>query len=240
MLENLFIPEIAPFAIAISLMLFIALMEAVGMLFGVALSGVLDSVLPDFDLPDFDADLDLDLDVDMDVPELVAPDALSQMLGWLCVGKVPVLILFISFLTGFGLSGLFIQSFAEGFMGFYLPALIVSAPAFLIGLPFTRIMGLGISKIMPKDETEAVSTKKFIGKIAVITRGTAKRGLPAEAKLRDLHGQAHYILVEPDEDGVEFEQSAEVLVISQAGAVYRAIANTSPVLGTGSDDETSN
>lgn len=234
MLEHLFASEVAPFTIAISLMLVIAVMEAAGLMFGIALSGVVDSLLPDFDLPDFDADmdvdLDLDLDADIDAPELVAPGAMMQILGWLCVGKVPALILFITFLTGFGLSGVILQSFVEGITGHYLPAMLMAVPAFMIAIPSTRVLGLGIAKIMPKDETEAVSTKRFIGKVAVVIRGTAKRGLPAEAKLKDLHGQTHYILVEPDMDDEEFTVGDEVLVVRQLSAIYHVIENTSAVL----------
>jgi hypothetical protein len=86
---------------------------------------------------------------------------------------------------------------------------------------------------MPKEETDAVSEETFVGKVATIIRGTAKRGFPAEAKLKDLSGQTHYILVEPDAEGDEFTQGAEVIVVQKTGAVCRVIANEHPSLKAG-------
>ena len=52
-----------------------------------------------------------------------------------------------------------------------------------------------------------------------------------QAKLRDQHGQAHYVLVEPDNAGEELEPGSEVVIVRQASAVYYAIKNTSAALG---------
>ncbi|MEZ5581571.1 MAG: DUF1449 family protein [Candidatus Competibacteraceae bacterium] len=40
---------------------------------------------------------------------------------------------------------------------------------------------------------------QFIGRVAVITLGTAGYDSPAQAKLRDQHGQTHYIMTAPDQ-----------------------------------------
>jgi hypothetical protein len=83
---------------------------------------------------------------------------------------------------------------------------------------------------MPKDETEAVSEKSFIGLVAVVTTGKAGMGSPAQGKLTDRYGQAHYVMIEPDEAGEEFLQGAEVLLVSRHGATFKAIRNTSAAL----------
>lgn len=238
MIEHLLEPQTAPFAVALGVMLLIALMEGVGMLFGIALSGMVDSLLPDFDVPDVDVDvpdLDVDADVQLHAPNLDAPSVpgagpFTQFLGWLCFGRVPALVLLVAFLTAFGLSGLIIQSVVNAVTTFYLPAIIAVIPAFAAALPATRYIGLGLSKIMPKEESEAVSREDFIGKIAVVTKGTAQRGLPAEAKLQDHFGQTHYVQVEPDIEDETFAQGAEVLLVRQAGGRFRVIANTHAVL----------
>ncbi|MEM8988352.1 MAG: YqiJ family protein [Pseudomonadota bacterium] len=237
MLELLAAPEMTPFLVALGVMLFIALLEVVGLLFGVAFSGMVDAMLPDIDVPDIDVDLDMDADFDADFssPDLDAPGVpnsgpFTQFLGWLCVGRVPALVLLVAFLTAFGLSGLFVQSLLKGVTGFYWPSVLAAVPALAAALPLTRYLGLGLAKVMPKVETEAVSRTGFVGKIAVVTRGAARRGLPTEAKLTDRHGQTHYVLVEPDIDDEVLEAGAEVLIVRQTGGAFRAIENTNAAL----------
>ena len=204
MLADLFVPQSLPFAVALGLMLIITFTEVLGMLMGMAPSAAFDSILPEFDM---DAEIDAEVDVE-------APDGtLSQVLGWLCFGKVPALVLLVIFLAAFGLCGLALQSFFHGVTGFYIPALIALLPALLLAFPFTRFIALRLSKVMPKEHTEAVSQSSFIGKIATITRGEAKRGLPAEGKTKDTHGQTHYLLIEPDHDEENFPQGSKVLIV---------------------------
>jgi hypothetical protein len=83
---------------------------------------------------------------------------------------------------------------------------------------------------MPKDETDAVSEQSFIGRVAVITLGNASHGSPAEAKLKDQHGQMHYVMVEPDLPNEAFSQGTAVILVRQKGAHFTAINNTSNVL----------
>ncbi|MDG1416447.1 MAG: YqiJ family protein [Maricaulis sp.] len=240
MIELLGTVEATPFVIALMLMLAIAALEGVGLIFGIAVSGLVDGLLPDFDIPDIeiegpeievDADLSLhapDLDVAADIPEGMGP--FTYFLSWLSFGKVPALVLLVAFLTVFGLAGLASQSIALGITGLMIPGWMASIPALAVALPGTRYLGRGLGAIMPKEETEAVSTEGFIGKVATIIRGEARRDLPAEAKLKDKHGLTHWILVEPDLDDAAFKAGEEVLVVSQSGSRYRVIENTHQVL----------
>ncbi len=241
MIETFFSPATTPFAVAICLMLFIAAVELIGALMGIPASAMLDSLIPDIDV-DLDVDMDVDLDVEVDyaggaldadvpnIPDAPSAGPLSQILGWLCVGKVPILVLLIVFLTAFGLSGVVIQSLVQAVIGAPLPAFLAVIPALAAAIPVTRISGLTLSKLMPKEQTEAVSQRHFIGKVATIIRGKARKGAPAEAKLTDSFGQTHYLLVEPDEETEIFTQGTEVIIIKQMGSKYRAILNTSAAL----------
>ncbi len=230
MIDILGTAQAAPFVIALMVMIFIAALEGVSLMFGAAVSGLLDGILPDFDLPDLDTDVDADIDADIDVSGLDSVGPLTYLMSWLSFGKAPALVLLVAFLTVFGLSGLVIQSSALGATGLMLPGWLASIPAFALALPGTRYLGRAFGAVMPKEETEAVSTERFIGKVATIIRGRAKRDLPAEAKLRDRHGLTHWILVEPDEDHEEFATGDEVILVSQAGSIYRVIRNTHQVL----------
>ncbi|MEL7110811.1 MAG: YqiJ family protein [Pseudomonadota bacterium] len=236
---ELFHPALIPFTAALIVLGLIATLELVGLLFGVAFSGLVDSALPDIEL---DADADFEMDAELggdggplhvdgpDMPDMPSAGPLSQFLSWLCVGKVPVLILLAAFLLGFGLTGLTIQETVQGVLGIYLWPILVAVPAFMVALPTTRYLGLSIAKVMPKEETDAVSRNAFIGAVATIIRGEAELGKPAEAKLRDVNGTTHYILVEPDQTGLKFEQGNEVLLVKKSGSIFQAVINTNPVL----------
>lgn len=240
-----------PFAVALGLMIAIALAEGVGTLMGLGLSSMIDSLLPEVDLPEvdlpeidapeFDADiqggaLPGNLETVAAGTEVSGPGQglFSQILGWLCFGRVPALIILVIFLTGFGLAGYVLQGLVQSVTGFLLPGILASAGAFAGALPFTRVTALGLSRVMPKDESDAVSRQTFVGKPAVIVQGHARQGLPAQARLSDPTGQSHYVLVEPDVEGEVLEQGTDIIVVRQQGPHFTAIRNTNATL-TGAD-----
>lgn len=237
MIETFFSPATAPFAVAICLMVMLAAVELIGALMGMPASAMLDSLLPEIEA---DVDLDIEMDyaggpLDADAPggpNTLSPGPMSQILGWLCIGRVPVLVLLIVFLTAFGLTGFVIQGVVAQIFGATLPALIAVLPAFFAAILATRVCGLGLAKIMPKEQTEAVSQKQFIGKVATILRGEARKGSPAEAKLTDSFGRTHYLLIEPDDQLGSFPQGSDVIVVKQSGSIYQAIFNTSVAMSS--------
>jgi hypothetical protein len=210
-----------PFTVALLVMFGIAILEGLMTLLGVGLSNVIESLMPD---------IDFDLEADLSGPEVQSVTPLSRLLGWLRIGKVPVLMLLVIFLTAFGLIGIAVQSFVHGTAGFLLPGLIASIPALLLALPVVRVLGSVLSKLMPNDETEAVSIESLIGRVATITLGTAKQGSPAEARVRDTHGTTHYVMVEPDTQQEEFTKGDDVLLVRRAGSIFKVINNTNPSL----------
>ena len=214
-----------PFAVSLTLMLLIALLEGVTTLFGMGLSSLIDSLMPEMDV-----DLDVDVDADIDAADLPPASSLTKLLAWLRIGQVPALVLLVVFLTAFGLLGLGIQSVATRITGGFLPVLPAMLGAFVLAMPMVRFFGGLLARIMPKDETEAVSEKSFIGLVAVITTGTAKFGSPAQGRLCDRYGQSHYVMIEPDDAEDAFPQGAEVLLVSQQGATFKAIRNPSAAL----------
>lgn len=216
MLDLLLQPALIPFAVALGLMLAIALIEVVTVLMGMGLSGAIDSLLPDVDMPD----VDLDLDAGEAADGLSSPGVLGMFAAWLCIGRVPALIIFIAFLTAFGISGLVVQQVALSLTASTLAPLIAVAAALLIALPLTRYFALAFAWIMPQEETEAVEQTSFLGLVAEIIRGTARSGEPAEAKLSDRFGKVHYLLVEPLAGGGALDAGTKVVLLEQRGAVF--------------------
>lgn len=228
MFEFLTAAQNTPFAVALALLFGIALLEGITAFFGAALSDLITTLLPE--MPDVDAPLNTRLDSGADGVEVQSPNALSRFLGWLRIGQVPVLMLIVVFLTGFGLIGLGIQSLSQGVLGFYWPASLAAIFAFVLSLPVVRLCGRVLAKIMPKDETDAVPMESLVGLVATITIGKASAGRPAEAKVRDVHGTTHYLMVEPDDPAESFNAGEPVLLIRLDGHRFKAITNPNPSL----------
>ncbi|MDH4318366.1 MAG: YqiJ family protein [Desulfobulbaceae bacterium] len=223
MIEFIFAGENLPFAVSIILMLLMALFEAVGLLLGAGLSQVMDSLLPDLDL-------ELNMDLDADAPGFQAPSIFHALLGWLRIGQIPAFALLVAFLTIYGLTGYGFQLVISKFFGAMLPAVIAGIVVFFLSLPLIRICGGALAKVIPKDETYAVSEDTFIGRAAIITLGKAVVGRPASARLQDHYGTTHYMMVEPDQEDEEFVQGDQVLLVSRRGSLFKAIRNTKEVL----------
>jgi membrane protein implicated in regulation of membrane protease activity len=201
-------PETLPFGVGFGLIVGIALFEGLGMLVSMSPSNLIDDWLPD----------------------VSGDGALDRVLGWLHVGRVPALVLLLLFLTGYVLFGYGLQMVAHGLFGAYLPAWMAGLLAVPSGMATVRGLGSLIAHIVPRDETSAVSEQSLVGRVGVVTAGAARRGLAAQARVRDALGRSHYLMVEPDIDDEVFEEGAQVLIVRKAGAFYRCIANPHPGL----------
>lgn len=202
------VPETLPFGVAMLVMIGIGVIEGIGIFAAASPSELIEHHFH------------------IDHPAIDGP------LGWLHVGRVPFLVLLILFLMGFAVSGYAMQLFCRSLFGVYLPAPLALIPAGFIGLANVHMLGGLLARILPKDETSAVSEQTLIGRAGVVVTGTAREGMAAEVKVRDQHGNAHFLMLEPDVAGEEFEQGSVVLVVSKRGAVYRGIRNPHPTLLT--------
>ncbi|MDR7296994.1 hypothetical protein J2X16_002341 [Pelomonas aquatica] len=206
---NLFTsPETLPFGVAVALIVAIALLEGLGMLVALSPSNVIDDLLPHA------------------VPE----SGLDRVLGWLHLGRVPALVLLLLFLLGYALFGYALQKVAFNLLGGFIPGWIAGLLAVPPGLATVRGLGSLVAHIIPRDETSAVSEQSLVGRSGVISGGQARRGLAAQARVRDAFGRTHYLMVEPDLDDEVFEEGAQILIVRKAGAFYRCIANPHPNL----------
>jgi hypothetical protein len=219
-------PESLPFAVALAVTAGLFILEIVSSLLGGTLLG-LGGNAPDVDI-DIDADFDLSADIDfegldIDVDGIDGPDTPSAILGWIGARDVPFLIWLVSFLTMFGLLGLILQSAATALIGAPLYTLLAVLIACVPALGVTRVIANWVALIMPKTESSAMRTRFLGGHRGTITQGTAQRGKPAEAKIKDRHGNLHYLRVEPlDDDGV-FSKGSDVTLIRKRGDKFFVI-----------------
>lgn len=207
-MDLLLAPQSVPFTAALVLVLLIGIVETVAVLSGLTLSGWLDTLFIDS-----------------------LPAATDSWLGWLHVGRVPVLVLLVTWLTAFSIIGMSFNAVAYSVFGLYIYPLLTVPAALLCSIPVVRLVGAGLAKILPKDETSAVLLETLVGRTAVIINGTARVNYPAEAKTKNDQGQTFYVRVEPEHDTQTFGAGQSVLLIKQiAGNRFLAIANPRPDL----------
>lgn len=218
MIAFLLAPENLPFTVALAVMFVIALMEGTSLALGAGIISVFDNLIPSIDLDGLDA------------PDLSNTTGMTKFLGWLRIGQVPVLVTLVIFLTVFGLVGLILQSMVAGISGGLLPGAVAAVPALLVSVPALRVCHAVVARIIPKDETYAVSEETFIGRIATVTTGTATSQRAAQARLRDQHGRDHYVMIKPDNPEESFSAGASVLIVARHGTVFHAIQNPNPHL----------
>lgn len=207
------LPSLWPFTLAIGLLLALAVLEAVSLIVGVSMSHWLDMAVDHPDHPDH-------------------PDGpVNAALGWLHIGKVPLLALLVIFLTAFAILGIAGQFLAKAVLGGFLPPLIVVVIAAILGILAVRVFGRALGRLVPRDESTAISDISLVGRIGTVVIGTASAGRPAEVRLTDEHGNSHYVMVEPDGRDETLEAGASVLLVRHLnGRRFHAIRNPKPGL----------
>jgi len=178
--SSLFSSALWPFALATVVLLGIAAAEALALLIGASASHWLDGVIADADHPDGFA---------------------GEALGWLHIGKVPLLAILVIFLTTFAVTGFSFQLAAMSMIGHDLPTLLAAAIALFFAIVAGRVLG------------------------------AARAGRPAQARVYDEHGTVHYVMVEPEGPDESLEAGASVLLVRHLnGRRFHAIHNPKPEL----------
>jgi hypothetical protein len=201
-------------------MLAIFFLEGMSLTIGISFFGIFEMLFP------FHADADK------------RQRSMSESIGrsWVLIsrGRVPFIVIIVIFLSSFSLTGFFIQYVAKFLSGQYIRWFHAIWPSFIIAMLCVSVMTVVLSKVHLKniENSYAVRENTFIGKMAIITIGTAKKGQPAEAKLRDQYGKTHYVMVEPDGREDQFERSTQVLLVRKEKSIFKAIENPSKALNS--------
>lgn len=198
MLELLGASENVVFSAALVLMLLIGVVEVIGLGGG------------------------LGHDLDADGPDADGPGG-GDLLAWLGVGRLPLLMLLVVFLSLFGLIGLAGQQLAADLLGAPVTSWIAAPLAAIAALPLTGIAARGLARVLPRDETSAVELDTLVGRTATVVTGRAAAGSPARARVEDRHGQAHYLMVEPNDPAEGFGEGDAVLLVRREGHLFRGV-----------------
>lgn len=163
-------------------------------------------------------------DFDLDLHELDLGGG-TDLLGWLGVGRLPLLMLLAIFLALFGMIGLIAQHLTLDFTGALLSPLIAAPIAAAASLPATGLAARWLSPLLPRDQSSAVPLDALVGSFARIVTGIARTGSPARARVEGPYGQAHYVMVEPDNAGQTLEEGETILLVRREDPIFRAISH---------------
>lgn len=155
-------------------------------------------------------------------------DALTGLLG---LGRVPMLIWLAALLFVFATVGVIGQSVLASMFGAPLSAGWAALAAGGAALPLNSLAMRPLGAIMPRDETTAIDLDDLVRRDAEIQIGTARAGSPARARVIDVHGQAHFVMVEPHDQTLAFNAGDTVLLVRREGQTFYGVHYESPLLG---------
>ncbi len=212
-----------PFSLALGLLFGLLALELLALLLGASFFADHDAV-PDGAV---DTHFDFQPDAEVDVAALVAAShatdgpAAAQPLGGgtalsiLGLGRVPFALWFAALLLGFGLAGTALQSLAQAATGSALPGWLAALPAGIAGLFTAKRFSAVMGSLVLQNETTATGPQFLGGLHGLVTQGVARRGSPAEVRLRDRHGNTHYQRCEPFRDTDVIAEGTEVLTLRE-------------------------
>ena len=149
-------------------------------------------------------------------------DGIGGLFLWVNAGRVPLLILIILALGIFAIEGFLLQGIAH-VVGTAMPVSVASLLAFAGSIPVIRTTSRGIARIIPRDETYAVSDDDFVGKVAVVAVGPLDQGLPGRVRLKDVFGNWHTVSARAGPDSDALPVGASVLLVDRDAKSFIAI-----------------
>jgi hypothetical protein len=208
-MDVLLSPGYQPFMIAGLVMTGLVLIETISLVAGFSLSFLIDQSL----------DVEAYSGHHADIGDT---SFLGGLLGWINPGRVPALILIITGLAAFAVIGFVIQAFAIG-LWTTLPALVASVPAALLAVPVTRSVTRLVSFIIPREETYVVSNDDLIGRVAEVTLGPLDQGPAGRVKVRDPHGNLHFLMAKVADGHAAIPTGTQVLLVDRSGPTFLVI-----------------
>ncbi len=135
---------------------------------------------------------------------------IGEAFDWLNLGRVPFAILLMLLLVTFGLVGVVLASVAPVLPSWSL--VLVAAPSAVLA---TKVIGDRIARLMPRDETYAVTADEFVGLEGTVTLGPLDDGPAGSVSVRDRHGEVHTLRARPVDRGTSIEQGGRVVVVAR-------------------------
>jgi membrane protein implicated in regulation of membrane protease activity len=207
LIDHFLAPEVRPFAIAAVMIAIVGAIESLSMLIGMSLSEMMGKAIG------FDHD---------------SNSSFINALLWLNVGGVPLLIFILLALGLFSIAGFLIQDVARLVLA-PLPAAIAALAAAAVALPLLRASTREVARVIPQDESYAVSLSDLIGRIGQVVVGPLDQGLPGRVRVKDVHDNWHTVMARAAPDSPPLQKGARVLLVDCRDRLFIAIAATDEV-----------
>jgi hypothetical protein len=199
--DILLAPDVRPFAIAAAIMVALGIIELLTSLVGLSIGELVGK--------------DIALEGD-------SHNILGGAFLWINAGRLPLLILLVLALGVFSIEGFLLQGVAHA-IGTTVPVSIAALAATAGSIPVIRTTSRGIARIIPRDETYAVSDADFVGKVAVVAIGPLDQGLPGRVRLKDAFGNWHSVPARASPDSQALPVGASVLPVDRDARSFIAI-----------------
>jgi membrane protein implicated in regulation of membrane protease activity len=147
---------------------------------------------------------------------------IGGLMGWINAGRVPLLIVIITWLAAFAVAGFMLQTLAASLLA-PLPVAVAGLIAFCLAAPATRFTTRLVSRIVPHDETYAVSDADLIGRVAEVTLGPLDQGPAGRVKVRDIHGNWHFPMARLADGHDPIPVGAQALLVDRSGTTFLVI-----------------
>lgn len=202
-MDSIIQPGTGPFWVAVMVVAGLGLVELVSVLLGASASGLLDDGLGHHGPADHEAGL------------------LGGWMSWLNAGGVPILVLAVILLSAFAAFGFAIQGVATNLLR-PLPFVAAGPLSLLLAVPVTRWLSRGVARIIPRDETAALSQAEFIGLVGTVTIGPLDQGNPGAIRVKDRHDNIHTLRAQAA-PGHLIETGALVVIVDGTDGLFQAI-----------------
>jgi hypothetical protein len=200
--DILLAPDVRPFAVAAAIMVTLGGIELLTTMIGLSIS---EFIGKDFAV------------------EAENHNALSGLFLWINAGRLPLLILIILVLAVFSVGGFLLQGMAHA-VGSTIPVPIAAVATAAGSIPVIRNASRGLARIIPRDESYAVSENDFVGKVATVSVGPLDQGLPGRVRLKDVFGNWHTVSARASRDSEALPVGASVLLVDRDARSFVAIA----------------
>jgi hypothetical protein len=208
--DILLAPDVRPFAVAAAIMLALGGIEVLTTLVGFSIGDV------------FGQDASVDAN---------SHHGLDGLFLWINTGRLPLLILIILALGVFSIGGFLLQGIAHA-AGTALPVSIAAIAAAACSIPVIRSTSRGLARMIPRDETYAVSDADFVGKVAQVSVGPLDQGLPGRVRLKDAFGNWHTVAARASPDSQSLPVGASVLLVDRDTKSFIAISATADLIAS--------
>jgi hypothetical protein len=200
--DILLAPDVRPFAVAAAIMIALGGIELLTTLVGFSIGQLVgDGVTVEAD----------------------SHSGLDGLFLWVNAGRLPLLILIILALGVFAIEGFLLQGIAH-IIGIAVPVAIAAVAAAAGSIPVIRTTSRGLARIIPRDETYAVSDSDFVGKVALVSIGPLDQGLPGRVRLKDVFGNWHTVPARASSDSQALPVGASVLLVDRDAKSFIAIS----------------